>query len=85
MEEHSRLGALASRTPDVDTLDCASSGRSSGRYELGLAGERALQIAKELEVVVVAVVSSEPRLCIISGLVSFRFIHQEIWPKRDWS
>lgn len=62
MDDNSRLGTLSAAAPDVNSLKDSSLNRSSNIHDLRVAGETALKVFQELEMVGERVVSGEPAL-----------------------
>lgn len=60
MEENGGLGAPSAAPPDVDTLDSPAFNGGSRSDESGVAGITALEVAKELQMLRIGVVRSEP-------------------------
>lgn len=60
VEVHSRLGPLATASPDVDTEQVATLDRGTKVDDLGVGGEGARQVVEEGDVVGVGVVRVEP-------------------------
>jgi len=61
VEVDGRLGSLATTSPEVNTKDVATLRRVSDTEDLGVGGERALQVVKEGDVICVCVVRVKPR------------------------
>ena len=62
MEDDSRLGSLASTSPDVDTSQSTTLEGVAKSEDLRSAGVAGLEVGEELNVISVGVVSGEPRL-----------------------
>ena len=61
VEVDGRLRSLATASPEMNTKDVATLRRVSNAEDLGVGGERALQVVEEGDVVRVRVVRVEPR------------------------
>lgn len=76
VEDDSRLGALASTSPDVDTSQSTTLEGVAKSENLRLGGVRGLQVGEELKMVSVGVVGGEPRLagdCILLASSSLSY------------
>jgi len=62
VEQNGGLAALTTAPPDVDSTESSSLDRGTNVDNLGLGGEAALEVGKELRVVREGVVGGKPRL-----------------------
>jgi hypothetical protein len=76
VEDNSRLGSLASTSPDVDTSQSPTLERVSKSKDLRAAGVRSLQVGEELEMISVGVVGGEPRLARNCAIISIAVVTQ---------